>query len=57
MIIGYGRVSADGQSLESQLASLRAAGAEKVCSGYYRGHGDFANNPGDDGQGDGGNPP
>ena len=30
MIIGYARVSTDGQSLQSQEASLRAAGAEKV---------------------------
>ena len=30
MIVGYARVSTDGQTLDAQHASLRAAGADKV---------------------------
>jgi DNA invertase Pin-like site-specific DNA recombinase len=30
MIVGYARVSTDGQTLDSQLASLRQAGATQV---------------------------
>ena len=32
MIVGYARVSTDGQTLDAQQATLRLAGAEKVYS-------------------------
>jgi DNA invertase Pin-like site-specific DNA recombinase len=31
-ILGYARVSTDGQTLDTRLAALQAAGAERVCS-------------------------
>jgi DNA invertase Pin-like site-specific DNA recombinase len=32
MIVGYARVSTDGQTLDAQQATLRLAGVEKVYS-------------------------
>jgi DNA invertase Pin-like site-specific DNA recombinase len=37
MIIGYARVSTDGQALDAQLASLRQAGATQVFAEKIRG--------------------
>jgi DNA invertase Pin-like site-specific DNA recombinase len=37
MIVGYARVSSDGQTLDAQQAALRLAGCEKVYSEDERG--------------------
>jgi len=39
MIIGYARVSTDGQSLEAQNAALRNAGADRVLAEKISGAG------------------